>query len=65
MIEEPFSDAERRLLVTLVINAVPRDRGDPVLTSIITKLSGTDTVLVAKRAYPSLRGSDTTERDRE
>ena len=53
MIEETLTDSERRRLVTLAINAVPRQHGDPELTSIIAKLSGVDTEVIVRRAYPS------------
>lgn len=53
MIDEPLTDAQRRLLIALVMGAMPKDRGDPELTAIIAKLSGTDTVVIARRAYPS------------
>jgi hypothetical protein len=53
MIEERLSDAERRRLLALAMAAVPTERGDPELTGLIAKLSGTDTVLIARRAYRS------------
>jgi hypothetical protein len=53
VIEEKFTDGERRRLLDLAIAAVPNDRGDQLLTAIIAKLSGTDTVLIAHREYPS------------
>jgi len=53
MIEETLTDSERRRLVNLAMAAVPMTHGDPELTSIIAKLSGVDTVVVARRAYPS------------
>jgi hypothetical protein len=53
MVEERFSDAERRRLLSLAMGAVPADRGDDELTAIIAKLSGADTVLIAQRAYKS------------
>jgi hypothetical protein len=53
MIEEPLTEAERRKLLDLVMAAVPREHGDQLLTGLIAKLSGTDTVIVARRAYPS------------
>jgi hypothetical protein len=55
MIEETLTEAERRKLLALVMAAVPRDHGDPQLTALVAKLSGTDTVIVARRAYPSAR----------
>lgn len=53
MTEEWFTDRERHLLLGLLHDAVPTGRGDLALTNIIAKLSGVDTVLVARRAYPS------------
>lgn len=60
MIEEPFTDAERQLLLVLVSQAMVRIRDDAFMQhvveeceNIIRKLSGTDTVLVAQRTYPS------------
>jgi hypothetical protein len=50
---EVFTDEERRRLVELVLSAIPRDHGDAELTAILSRLSGTDTVLIARRAYPS------------
>ena len=62
MIEEVFTDDERLLLVTLVTQAHVNIRDDPEMkhandecNGILRKLTGTDTVLVAKRAYPSRR----------
>lgn len=55
MIEERFTETERQRLLSLARNAVPKDRGDDELTAIIAKLSGTDTVVVALRAYPVRR----------
>jgi hypothetical protein len=51
--EEAFSDAERRRLLDLCMAAVPHDRGDDQLTGLISRLSGVDTVLMVRRAYPS------------
>jgi hypothetical protein len=51
--EEQLTDAERRRLLALAIEAVPADKGDPMLTGLIAKLSGTDTVVIVRRAYPS------------
>lgn len=53
MIDETFTDAERRRLMGLVINSIPFAHGDPELSAILSKLSGTDTVVIARRAYPS------------
>ncbi len=54
-VEEFLTDSERRRLVTLAIDAVPARHGDPELTSIIAKLSGVDTVVIVRRAYPSAK----------
>jgi hypothetical protein len=53
MIEEPFDDGERQRLLRLAMAAVPVEHGDDALTNIIAKLSGVDTVLIARRAYPA------------
>lgn len=53
MIEEVLTDRERKLLLDLVANAVPVTHGDPELTRLIAKLSGTDTQVIVRRAYPS------------
>lgn len=53
MIEEQLSDAERRRILALLIDAVPHTGRDRALTALIKKLSGTDTVVIVKRAYPS------------
>lgn len=55
-LQETFTEEERRRLLQLAIDAVPIIAGDDELTRIISRLSGTDTVLVARRAYAS-RGS--------
>ena len=62
-VEEPFTDAERQLLVVLVTKAWVEIRGDAEMASeaaelegVLRKLSGVDTVLVARRAYPSGAG---------
>lgn len=51
--EETLTDAERVRLLRLCIRDIPHNQGDDDLTGIIGKISGTDTVLVARRAYPS------------
>lgn len=51
MIEEPLTEVERRKLIDLVM-AAEAERGDPAL---IDKLSGTETVIVARRAPPGTR----------
>lgn len=52
MIEEKFSDEERQVLLVLSMDAVVREPL-PMLEAVLRKLSGTETVLVAHRAYPS------------
>lgn len=60
MIEETFTDDERQLLLVLTTKALVDTRADPEfraaaaeLSRIVAKLAGVDTVLVARRAYPS------------
>jgi hypothetical protein len=60
MIEELFTDANRQLLMVLVTQAMVRIESDPAMQAAITechdilsKLTGTDTVLIARRAYAS------------
>jgi hypothetical protein len=73
MTEELFTDSERQLLIVLATQAMVRIQSDPdmdhavkELHDILSKLYGTDTILVARRAYPSrgLRLSDTDAQDR-
>ena len=54
MIEEVFTDIERSRLLKLVLASLSQ-RDDALLVTIAAKLSGTDTVVVARRAYPSGR----------
>jgi hypothetical protein len=57
MIDQPFTESERRRLLMMAIQAVPHaEPPDTELLQIIGKLSGVDTVLVARRAY-SVRAS--------
>jgi hypothetical protein len=72
MIEEKFTDRERTLLVVLVQKALLELKADPVLAAargggdhmiaevrtVLGRLSGTDTVLIAQRAYSSHRDDD-------
>jgi len=51
MIEQPFNESERQRLLQLAIAAMPNRHGDHELTNIIAKLSGTDTEIIARRAY--------------
>jgi hypothetical protein len=62
MIEQKFTDSERQLLVVLVQKALIEIKGDldmwrqiDEVRTLLGKLSGTDTVLVAQRAYSSHR----------
>jgi hypothetical protein len=73
MIEELFSDSDRQLLIVLATEAMVRIRDDPALehatqelVAILSKLYGTDTIIVARRAYESrdLRLSDDAALDR-
>lgn len=59
MIEEHFTDTERRRLISLAMNAFPPAQGDDELTAIIAKLAGSDTVLIAQRTYRSRRTTPT------
>lgn len=58
MTDEPLTEQERRALLGLVIEAFPRNSRDELLLGILSKIGGCDTVLVARRAYPS-RAADT------
>jgi hypothetical protein len=51
--EEHLTDAERVLIANLLVAACPADGVHPTIISILRKISGTDTVVVAHRAYPS------------
>jgi len=51
MIEEIFADTERHRLIGLVLAAMAKD--DCTLNNILSKLTGTDTVVVVRRAYRS------------
>ena len=57
MIDQPFTDAERTRLLQLAVAAMPA-HADPELTMIIAKLSGVDTVIVSRRAYPAIPVND-------
>jgi hypothetical protein len=59
MVEETFTDAERQRLIGLVLAAM--QQRDSVLLAILSKLTGTDTVIVAHRAYRSRYSQDTTD----
>jgi hypothetical protein len=55
VIEEPLTDEERRFLLRLAIVATQEvdAKHRPHVVNIVAKLCGTDTVLVARRAYPA------------
>lgn len=60
MIEEVFADTERQLLIVLVTQAMTRIQHDGDMEravkechDILSKLYGTDTVIIARRAYAS------------
>jgi hypothetical protein len=56
MIEEPLTDEERRILLGLIYAAIPainQPGTEHPLIGILRKISGCDTALVARRAYPS------------
>lgn len=60
MIEEILTDDERQRLVQYATMALVDTRGDPALAEehghilhLLSKMEGTDTVLVARRAYAS------------
>lgn len=60
MIEEAFTDGERQLLMVFVTDALVRHKDDPDMKQhidecfgILRRLNGTDTVIIARRAYPS------------
>jgi hypothetical protein len=70
MIEEQFTDRERTLLVVLVQKALLELKADPFLAdgggdhiiaevrTVLGRLCGTDTVLIAQRAHSSHREDD-------
>lgn len=54
MIEETFTETERQLLLRLAVSEIPEGQiAAPELLRAVSRLSGTDTVLIARRAYPS------------
>jgi hypothetical protein len=58
MIDEPLTDAERRFLLRLAIVAtqeVPDPLCGMLAVNLVAKLSGTDTQIIARRAYPAKR----------
>lgn len=51
-VQENFSEEERQLMLRLLIDRQLK-QPDPALVRIISRLSGTDTAIVAHRAYAS------------
>lgn len=49
---EIFTDEQRTTLVRLVMDEIAR-QPSPELAALLSRLSGTDTVLIAQRAYAS------------
>lgn len=56
-VQEALTEHERQRLISLVIKAMPPYRRDEELLSILSKLHGTETQLIAFRAYPSKRST--------
>ncbi len=52
IVQETFTDEERRLMIEVILNKQLRSP-DPRLVKILSRLNGTDTRIVAHRAYPS------------
>jgi hypothetical protein len=50
---EKLTDEERVLIANLLVAACPDDGVHPTIISILRKISGCDTMVVAHRAYPS------------
>ncbi len=60
MIREVIPDEQRQLLIVMISRAYVQIKDDPEMASaaqecsdLIKRLSGTDTVLIAERAYAS------------
>lgn len=54
MIDEALTDAQRQIVINLAMQELAKNQGDDMaLLDIIRKLSGTDTIVVCHRAYPS------------
>jgi hypothetical protein len=66
MIDEPLTDADRRFLLGLLHREVPA-AGPPSeqVLRLLRQLSGSDTVVVCHRAYPSAHSRKATAHVRE
>lgn len=54
MIDEPLTDRERYKVLWLAMQQLSKNQGDDdALLNIIRKVTGTDTVVICRRAYPS------------
>ena len=54
MTDEALNDGDRRLLLDLLMQAVPASEPpEPQVLRLISQLSGADTVVLCRRAYPS------------
>lgn len=55
MINEPLTEAERQMLKQAVLRAIPAEPGQAARAwaTLLSKISGTDTTLIAQRAYPA------------
>ena len=51
--EEKLTDEERVLIANVLVAACPEDGVHPMIISILRKIAGCDTVVIAHRAYPS------------
>jgi hypothetical protein len=59
MIDEILPEEDRHFLLDLLMRAVPADKPpSPRLLHLISQVSGADTVVICRRAYPSLGGRD-------
>ena len=54
MIEEPVLDGDRRFLLALLLRGVPMNEPPTAqVLRLIGQLSGADTAVICRRAYPS------------
>lgn len=51
-VQETFTEVERRRLMQIIIAAMPNYKRDEELLSILSKLNGNDTQLIAIHARP-------------
>ena len=60
MVTEYLTDDERQILRVAVLNRLRHAEPDEYnkLASLLSRISGTDTTLIARRAYPSRCGED-------